>query len=48
RRAYNPMTFNYLTLEVACSYDAANPRYTGVTRAIESKAIISICGELHK
>ncbi|CAG8638985.1 17099_t:CDS:1, partial [Funneliformis caledonium] len=29
-------------------YDAANPRHTGVARAIESKAIISICGELHK
>ena len=48
RRAYNPMTSNYLTLEVACSYDAANPKHIGVARAIESKAIISACSELHK
>ena len=41
------MTSNYLTLEVACSYNP-NPRHIGVPRAIESKAIFSVCGELHK
>ena len=42
------MTSNYLTSEIACSYDAASPRHVGVARAIESKAIISVCGELYK
>ncbi|CAG8701352.1 31133_t:CDS:2 [Gigaspora margarita] len=48
RRAYNPLTTHYVTSEVACSYDAGSSRHIGVQKAIESKAILSACGELYK
>ncbi|CAG8812963.1 7492_t:CDS:2, partial [Racocetra fulgida] len=48
RRAYNLLTARYVTSEVACSYDAGNSRHIGVQKAIESKAILSVCGELYK
>ncbi|CAG8846339.1 29448_t:CDS:1, partial [Gigaspora margarita] len=48
RRAYNPLTTRYVTSEVACSYDAGSSRHIGVQKAIESKAILSMYGELYK
>lgn len=48
RRTYNPLTANYLTAEVACSYNAGSARHTGVAKATESTAIFSVCGEFYK
>ncbi|CAG8705480.1 15266_t:CDS:1 [Cetraspora pellucida] len=48
RRAYNPLTTHYVILEVVCSYNVGNSRHIGVQKAIESKAILFICGELYK
>ncbi|CAG8834229.1 42413_t:CDS:2, partial [Gigaspora margarita] len=48
RRAYNPLTSHYVTSEIACSYDAGNSRHIGVPKAIETKVIMSVSGELYK
>ncbi|CAG8668202.1 10756_t:CDS:2 [Gigaspora margarita] len=48
RRGYNPLTSKYLILEVTCAYDAGSSRHSGVAKAIETKAVISVCGELYK
>ncbi|CAG8679930.1 4623_t:CDS:2, partial [Gigaspora rosea] len=42
-RAYNSLTSHYVTLEIAFSYDAGNSRHIGVPKAIETKAIMSVC-----
>ncbi|CAG8590352.1 12182_t:CDS:1, partial [Racocetra fulgida] len=46
--AYNPLTTRYVTSEIACSYDAESSRHIGVQKALESRAILSVCGELYK
>ncbi|CAG8836948.1 43702_t:CDS:1, partial [Gigaspora margarita] len=48
RRGYNPITSNYLTIEIDCAFDAGTTRHAGVPNAIESKATLSVCGELYK
>ncbi|CAG8827729.1 18475_t:CDS:1, partial [Gigaspora rosea] len=47
-RAYNPLNSYYVISEIACSYDAGNSRHISVPNAIETKAIMSVCGELYK
>ncbi|CAG8495690.1 7499_t:CDS:2, partial [Scutellospora calospora] len=47
-RSYNLLTSNYLISEVTCSYNAGNSRHSEVAKAIESKAVISVYGELYK
>ncbi|CAG8851524.1 8_t:CDS:1, partial [Gigaspora margarita] len=42
------LTSHYVTLKIACLYDAGNSRHIGVLKLIETKAIMSVCGELCK
>ncbi|CAG8557974.1 10086_t:CDS:2, partial [Gigaspora rosea] len=45
---YNPITSNYLIIEINCAFDTGTARHSSVLSAIENKAIISVCGELYK
>ncbi|CAG8557580.1 28732_t:CDS:2 [Gigaspora margarita] len=47
-RGYNPITSNYLMIEIDCTFDAGTARYAGVPNVIENKAILSVCSELYK
>ncbi|CAG8774233.1 10981_t:CDS:1, partial [Racocetra fulgida] len=48
QRGYNPLTSNYLMLEINCAFDARKSKHSSVPTAIENKAILSVCSELYK
>ncbi|RIB24815.1 hypothetical protein C2G38_2031587 [Gigaspora rosea] len=48
RRGYNPITSNYLIIEIDCAFDAETTRHASVPNAIKNKAILSVYGELYK